>query len=89
MLLDGFLLYDYSILYKPTLIPSQVHEDTAETGKPGFVNFKNAVWHGGFEAFLEKIARHSETGCSVNCGDGQERWLWPIILILSADYEEM
>ncbi|KAG5639782.1 hypothetical protein DXG03_003564, partial [Asterophora parasitica] len=31
-----------------------VAEETAETGKPGFVNFKNAVWHAVFTLFLQK-----------------------------------
>lgn len=53
------------------------------------MNFKNAVWHTAFTLFFEKIARYSKTGCWVLCGDKKERWLWPIILILSADYEEM
>ncbi|KAF9459908.1 hypothetical protein BDZ94DRAFT_1267182 [Collybia nuda] len=66
-----------------------VHEDTAETRKPGFVNFKNAVWHQAFTIFLAKIAEYSEVGHWVPCGDDTSRWLWPAILILSADYEEM
>ncbi|KAF9462181.1 hypothetical protein BDZ94DRAFT_1368680 [Collybia nuda] len=66
-----------------------VHEDTAETGKPGFVNFKNAVWHAAFEIFIGTVAQHSKTGCWIKCGDNIMRWLWPTILILSADYEEM
>ncbi|KAF9467477.1 hypothetical protein BDZ94DRAFT_1156379, partial [Collybia nuda] len=66
-----------------------VHEDTAETGKPGFVNFKNAIWHAAFEIFIGTVAQHSKTGCWIKCGDNIMRWLWPTILILSADYEEM
>ncbi|KAF8066566.1 hypothetical protein FPV67DRAFT_1196119 [Lyophyllum atratum] len=66
-----------------------VHEDTGETNKKGFVNFKNAVWHESFLAFLRKIAAYSHTGCYVNGGDDIERWLWPLILLLCADYEEM
>jgi hypothetical protein len=27
-------------------------------------------------------------GCFFKCGDGAVRWLFPIVLILSADYEE-
>jgi hypothetical protein len=67
----------------------QAHEDTVETKKTGFVNFKNAIWHAGFTIFLEKITEYSVTGCWVPCGDDILQWLWPIILILSADYEEM
>ncbi|KAF9464619.1 hypothetical protein BDZ94DRAFT_1353444 [Collybia nuda] len=66
-----------------------VHEDTGETGKPGFVNFKNAVWHTAFSVFIEQVVKYSKTGCWVTCGDNIQRQLWPTILILSADYEEM
>ncbi|KAH8991781.1 hypothetical protein EDB86DRAFT_3065116 [Lactarius hatsudake] len=34
------------------------------------------------------IVMHSKTGCWLECGDGVERWLFPIVLILSADYKE-
>ncbi|KAK6984340.1 hypothetical protein R3P38DRAFT_3332873 [Favolaschia claudopus] len=65
-----------------------VQEDTAESGKPKYVNFKNAVWHASFYKLLESVARHSKTGIWTLCGDGKERWLFPVILILAADYEE-
>ncbi|KAF5338294.1 hypothetical protein D9758_015755 [Tetrapyrgos nigripes] len=65
-----------------------VDEDTAETGKTGFVNFKNAVWHASVRKILESIIPHSETGCSLKCGDNHTRCLFPIPYILSSDYEE-
>ncbi|KAJ7713252.1 hypothetical protein B0H16DRAFT_1810756 [Mycena metata] len=65
-----------------------VKDDTAESGKPGYVNFKNAVWHSAFYKLLESIVAHSKTGIWTQCGDGQQRWLFPVILILAADYEE-
>ncbi|KAJ7720432.1 hypothetical protein B0H16DRAFT_1432379 [Mycena metata] len=65
-----------------------VKDDTAESGKPGYVNFKNAVWHSAFHKLLESIVAHSKTGIWTQCGDGQQRWLFPVILILAADYEE-
>ncbi|KAG6896264.1 hypothetical protein C0992_009421 [Termitomyces sp. T32_za158] len=67
-----------------------VHEDTSETGKKGFVNFKNTVWHEGFRIFLERISKLSETGeWRSSKVDNILRWIWPIILMLSSDYEEM
>ncbi|KAF8142339.1 hypothetical protein K438DRAFT_1635779, partial [Mycena galopus ATCC 62051] len=62
--------------------------DTAESGKPGYVNFKQAVWHTTFFKLLESIAAHSKTGIWTKCGDGIERQLFPLVLILVADYEE-
>ncbi|KAJ6480393.1 hypothetical protein C8R45DRAFT_1054375 [Mycena sanguinolenta] len=65
-----------------------VNEDPAETGKPGFVNFKNAVWHAAFYKLLESILQASKTGFMTACGDGVFRCLFPMILILASDYEE-
>jgi len=52
------------------------------------VDFKRVVWHQSFFKLLETIKGHSVVGCWVKCGDGLERHLYPIVLMLSADYEE-
>ncbi|KAG1859232.1 hypothetical protein F4604DRAFT_1882756 [Suillus subluteus] len=65
-----------------------VSEDADEEGKPGFVNFKRVVWHESFQKLLEMVARYSKTGYSHQCFDKITHWLFPILLILSADYEE-
>ncbi|EKM75949.1 hypothetical protein AGABI1DRAFT_45660 [Agaricus bisporus var. burnettii JB137-S8] len=65
-----------------------VHEDTKETGKTSFTNFKNAVWHESFLKFLETVIETDEVGKWVKCGDSISRWLFVIILIFSADFEE-
>ncbi|KAK7021668.1 hypothetical protein R3P38DRAFT_3397032 [Favolaschia claudopus] len=39
-----------------------VKEDTAQSGKPRYVNFKAAVWHASFYKLLESVAQHSKTG---------------------------
>ncbi|KAJ7447224.1 hypothetical protein FB451DRAFT_1343439 [Mycena latifolia] len=65
-----------------------IEGDEAEAGKPGYTNFKNAVWHASFFKLLESIVLPSKTGAWVKCGDGQERWLYPMVLILASDYEE-
>ncbi|KAH9161889.1 hypothetical protein EDB89DRAFT_1913610, partial [Lactarius sanguifluus] len=65
-----------------------VKEDPMERKKPTFVNFKRTVWHKSFFVIIQSIVTHSKTGCWLECGDGVKRWLFPIVLILSADYEE-
>ncbi|KAJ7467981.1 hypothetical protein FB451DRAFT_1340366 [Mycena latifolia] len=65
-----------------------VEENEAESGKTGYTNFKNAVWHAAFFKLLESIVLPSKTGAWVKCGDGRERCLYPMILILASDYEE-
>ncbi|KAG2140624.1 hypothetical protein DEU56DRAFT_734807, partial [Suillus clintonianus] len=65
-----------------------VSEDASENGKTGFTNFKRVIWHESFVKFLELVAQYSKTGYSFKCFDQILRWLFPILLILSADYEE-
>ncbi|KAI0271244.1 hypothetical protein BC834DRAFT_818216 [Gloeopeniophorella convolvens] len=66
-----------------------VSDDPKELKKPAFVNFKRIVWHKAFYAILKSIIMHSKTGCWFQCADGAPpRWLFPLILILSADLEE-
>jgi hypothetical protein len=40
------------------------------------------------EKLLESIEIHSKIGCWVECGDGVVRRIFPIVLIIAADYEE-
>jgi hypothetical protein len=56
--------------------------------KVAYINFKHAVWHQAFYTVIESIAKFSKTGCWFRCSDGVTCWLFPIVLILSADYEE-
>ncbi|RDB28873.1 hypothetical protein Hypma_015251 [Hypsizygus marmoreus] len=65
-----------------------IEEDPAETGKPNFVNHKRAVWHAAVEKVVEKVIEMAKTGCWFECADAIQRLLVPIILILSADWEE-
>ncbi|KAG2090890.1 uncharacterized protein F5147DRAFT_755445 [Suillus discolor] len=65
-----------------------VPEDPEHAGKSSFVDFKNAVWHESFLKLLESVIQISRTGYLFECGDAIQRLLWPLILILSADYEE-
>ncbi|KAJ6611518.1 hypothetical protein B0H10DRAFT_2165819 [Mycena sp. CBHHK59/15] len=65
-----------------------VKDDPQENNKPAFANFKNVVWHTAFYKLLESIVQISKVGNWTTCGDEILRWLWPLILILAADYEE-
>ncbi|KAG2029665.1 hypothetical protein BDR03DRAFT_880244 [Suillus americanus] len=46
------------------------------------------VWHESFVKILLNLEQYSRTGYSYMCYDKIMRWLFPVILILSADYEE-
>ncbi|KAG2039871.1 hypothetical protein BDR03DRAFT_932955 [Suillus americanus] len=65
-----------------------VSEDSEHVGKSSFVNFKNAIWHESFLKLLESIIQISRTGYWFECGDAIRCLHWPLILILSTDYEE-
>ncbi|EPQ50176.1 hypothetical protein GLOTRDRAFT_82536 [Gloeophyllum trabeum ATCC 11539] len=65
-----------------------IPETEGDTGKPGFVNFKNAIWHESFRQLLASVEKYSHSGVWIECGDGVTRHLFPAVLILSADYEE-
>ncbi|KAI6005415.1 hypothetical protein EDC04DRAFT_2611551 [Pisolithus marmoratus] len=66
-----------------------VPELTQEERKTSYANFKCAVWHEAFFKLLEKVAKLSKVGYLYKCYDKVLLWLFPIILILSADYEEL
>ncbi|KAI0336130.1 hypothetical protein GY45DRAFT_1291847 [Cubamyces sp. BRFM 1775] len=63
-------------------------EDENEEKKKGFTNHKRIVWHAAFEVLLEKVKAYGTTGYSCHCGDDIIRILYPVILMLVADYEE-
>ena len=67
----------------------KIEEDAAEAGKQGYVNFKHVVWHESFYQLIKDMTLHAKSGFYMRCGgESVDRWLFPIILILSADYEE-
>lgn len=59
-----------------------------ESGKDNYINLKRVVWHTAFCEILQSIADYSKTGCTYMCADGIKWLLFPVVLILSADYEE-
>ncbi|KAG1854811.1 hypothetical protein DFJ58DRAFT_841293 [Suillus subalutaceus] len=65
-----------------------VPADSDEDGKLSYTNLKKVVWHKSFTILLETLSLISKTGFAHQCYDGILRWLFPLILILSADYEE-
>ncbi|KAI6033747.1 hypothetical protein BKA83DRAFT_4460403 [Pisolithus microcarpus] len=65
-----------------------VKETKEHSGKTWFANFKNAVWHESFRKLLQTIEKESQMGCWINCWDGIPHRFFPVVLILSADYEE-
>lgn len=67
---------------------AQVSETAGEKEKADWVDFKRVVWHASFWKLVESIENPSFTGFWVRCGDGIERHVFPLILILATDYEE-
>ncbi|KAG2751664.1 hypothetical protein P692DRAFT_201838757 [Suillus brevipes Sb2] len=65
-----------------------VKEDKAHAGLPAWANFKATVWHKSFERILSSLAAKSKTGQWLECLDVVQRWFFPLILILSSDFEE-
>jgi len=64
-------------------------EDAAESGKLEFVNLKRVVWHESFAELFKTLEQYAKTGWFfTGSADGIPRWLFPIILLLSSDYEE-
>ena len=63
-------------------------EDPGETRKKGFVNLKRVVWHRAFHEILETIKRWGKIGYQAPCGNDIARWLFPLLLILSSNFEE-
>ena len=66
----------------------QVEEKSFESGKKEWADYKHVVWHQAFYELLGSLMQHAKHGCNVRCGDDVIRWLFPIILILLADFEE-
>ncbi|KAL1745630.1 hypothetical protein HDZ31DRAFT_35978 [Schizophyllum fasciatum] len=63
-------------------------EDSAQSGKRTYVEYKNVIWHEAMACLLAFIQDLSRTGINLMCGDGIQRLLCIFILILAADFEE-
>ncbi|KAJ3555947.1 hypothetical protein NM688_g2296 [Phlebia brevispora] len=66
----------------------KIEEEETEKGKPAFINLKRGMWHACYRKILELLLSAAKTGHMWKCGDNKERWLFPVILLLTADYEE-
>ena len=51
------------------------------------MNFKRVVWQKTFYEILKSIEQYGQTGYHLTVAD-IEHWMFPIVLIASADYEE-
>lgn len=81
-------IFQIIFLLKTNLIEVQIEDDAKNKGSPNWVNFKRVIWHASFYKLLESIEHLSKVGYWVECGDGVKRHIFPLILILAADYEE-
>ncbi|KAG2350133.1 hypothetical protein BDR05DRAFT_942666 [Suillus weaverae] len=63
-------------------------EDKQHSGKPAWANFKATVWHKSFERILSSLAEKSKMGQWLECLDAVQHWFFPLVLILSSDFEE-
>ncbi|KAF9480048.1 hypothetical protein BDN70DRAFT_878082 [Pholiota conissans] len=64
-------------------------EEALESGKLAFINLKRKIWHAAFTIIIDSIKHYAKTGARLRCGDNVDRNIYPRILIISADYEEM
>lgn len=67
---------------------TQVEDSSEDKKHTTWVDFKRVIWHDAFYKLLESIEAYSVTGCWVKCGDGVTQHVYPLLLILAADYEE-
>jgi hypothetical protein len=81
-------IFQTIFLLKTNLIRVQIDDDPKNKGLPNWVNFKRVIWHASFYKLLESIEHLSKVGYWVECGDGVKPHIFPLILILAADYEE-
>lgn len=66
----------------------QVAEEPQHKRKTSFVNFKRVIWHKSFLIFLATIAPYAKTGFWHRFESSILRCLFPLVYILSSDYEE-
>lgn len=71
-----------------SIILQVADEHSEDFTEKGYVNFKRIVWTDGFRKVLDSARLTAATGLHFDFFDGSSRWLHPIVMILSADYEE-
>ncbi|KAG1864594.1 hypothetical protein C8R48DRAFT_747876 [Suillus tomentosus] len=65
-----------------------VKDDPSRSGKQKFADFKAVVWHESFKRILMCLRSKRKCGGWVEYWDELQRLMFPIVPILSADYEE-
>ncbi|KAG1886830.1 uncharacterized protein F5891DRAFT_1132413 [Suillus fuscotomentosus] len=75
----------YPVVARLANLPTDIRNGE---GIGGGLHCWNAVWHEAFLKILSPLASKSSTGQWFECLDSIQRWFFPSILILSADYEE-
>ncbi|KAI6144582.1 hypothetical protein BKA82DRAFT_4330868 [Pisolithus tinctorius] len=65
-----------------------VPKSAKEEGKTSYTNYKRVIWHEAFLCIIDRLTELSKLGYKYECYDKITRWLFPLILILSTDYEE-
>ncbi|ESK82060.1 hypothetical protein Moror_13415 [Moniliophthora roreri MCA 2997] len=65
-----------------------INQESKHSGKTSFVDFKVIVWHQSAIKMFESIRIYCKVECILDCSDRICRLLYPILLALSADYEE-
>ena len=71
------------------MLITKVPKPAKDEGKLTYMNYKHVRWHKAFLCILDKLAKLSNVGYRHKCYDEIVQWPFPIILILSADYEEL
>ncbi|KAG1858013.1 hypothetical protein DFJ58DRAFT_876980 [Suillus subalutaceus] len=84
----------YPIIACIANLPVHIHNSNTAIGGGRVVGWLPIVGASGRfrtheeEELLASVAKHSNTGYWFECGDGIQHHLWPLVLILSANYEE-
>ena len=68
--------------------PDQVSDETGDSKKRAFIDFKWLVWHRAFHCIIKSLIEKSKWGGWLQDNDGIAHHYFPGITILSADYEE-
>ncbi|EMD38370.1 hypothetical protein CERSUDRAFT_113535, partial [Gelatoporia subvermispora B] len=61
-----------------------------DTSRDSFeeADFKRIIWHEASWKCLESLIGPAQFGEWMKAGDGVDRWLFPVIILVSSDYEE-
>jgi len=66
----------------------QVKDDSEDTGKPDWVDFRRLVWHKAVAEVVNSLEPMTRFAPTVLCADGESRQVVPHISMFSVDYDE-